>query len=73
MHFVRAMAARMTEVGRTKHEKGLPCYAGWSVSVDDLLQWLGVWVYMLAFPQAGDRGQYCEEPSGGFGPRHKLC
>eukprot|EP00965_Chrysotila_dentata_P117436 3881682-Pleurochrysis_carterae.AAC.2 len=38
-----------------------------------MLQWLRVWVYMLAFPQAGERSQYWEEPAGGFGPRHRIA
>eukprot|EP00965_Chrysotila_dentata_P003021 97814-Pleurochrysis_carterae.AAC.1 len=51
---LHAMAACiMTYVGRAKHESGRPDYAEWTVTTDDLLQWLGARLYTLAFPQAG--------------------
>eukprot|EP00965_Chrysotila_dentata_P115703 3823728-Pleurochrysis_carterae.AAC.2 len=75
MHFISLMAVRMTEVGRQKDAEGLDGYVGWTVSSEDILQRIGVWICMLAFLQAGDRMQYFEEPTGGFGPRHArmLC
>ena len=45
-----------------------PDYKGWSVSVDDVFQWIGCWLYMLAFPIPGPRSQYFKSPS--FGPFH---
>ena len=73
MTYLGLMAGEMTDVGKEFHRKGLHGVpASWSVSVPDLLQWIGVWMYMLAFPQPGSRRVYWEEPPGGFGPRHKL-
>ena len=71
--FLVALAARMTAAGKRKHEAGDRKYANWNVSVDDVYQWIDVWMYMLAFPQAGDRTNYWTEPPGGFGPRHRLA
>ena len=73
MTFLTLMAAEMTELGQEMHRKGSAQFsAKWSVSVDDLLQWIGVWMYMLAFPQPGGPRVYWQEPPGLFGPRHKL-
>eukprot|EP00965_Chrysotila_dentata_P173064 5710837-Pleurochrysis_carterae.AAC.1 len=66
------MAAVMTTEGAEKAAAGMSGYGGWNVTLDDLLQWIGVWRYMLAFPQGGERSKYWEEPKGGFGPRHCL-
>ena len=73
MTFLTLMAAEMTTIGKAKRADGDHDFpAGWEVSQADLLQWIGVWMYMLAFPQPGGRRVYWEEPPGGFGPRHKL-
>uniref|UniRef100_A0A7S3AX02 PiggyBac transposable element-derived protein domain-containing protein n=1 Tax=Haptolina ericina TaxID=156174 RepID=A0A7S3AX02_9EUKA len=73
MLFLELMAAAMTTQGRVKHDQGdVHFSANWTVTTNDLLQWIGVWMYMLAFPQPGGRRVYWEEPNGGFGPRHKL-
>ena len=72
MTYLTLMAAEMTEYGRELHSKNIHFPATWSVSVDDLLQWIGVWMYYLAFPQPGGPRVYWQEPPGGFGPRHKL-
>ena len=73
MLFLELMAAAMTTQGRVKHDQGDVSFsANWTVTTNDLLQWIGVWMYMLAFPQPGGRRVYWEEPKGGFGPRHKL-
>lgn len=75
MQYLEAMAAEMTAVGRAKAEgeKGQRRYANWQVTSDDLLQWIGVWIYMLAFPQqASMRRSYFQAPVGGYGPHHNL-
>eukprot|EP00965_Chrysotila_dentata_P092565 3054770-Pleurochrysis_carterae.AAC.1 len=41
MHYISEMAASMTSAGRAKHAAGLPGYASWAVTLDDLMQWLG--------------------------------
>ena len=70
--FLVAMAAEMTAVGNDKAKNGLRHFVNWSVSVDDVYQWIGVWMYMLAFPQTGDRRAFFKPPPGGFGPRHNI-
>ena len=41
---------------------------------EDLLQWIGVWLYMLAYPQVSStRRSYFQPPGGGFGPSHNLA
>lgn len=72
MSFLEVMAAEMQQQGAEKYAAGQRAYVGWRVNRDDLLQWIGVWLYMLAFPQAGERRAYWTEPSGGYGPRHRL-
>mmetsp|Transcript_56077 Transcript_56077/g.122080 ORF Transcript_56077/g.122080 Transcript_56077/m.122080 type:complete len:253 (+) Transcript_56077:606-1364(+) len=67
------MAVAMTEEGAKKAAAGHAGYSNWSVSVDDILQWIGVWLYMLAYPQVGARAKYWEERKGGYGPRHRLA
>ena len=69
MDFIKEMADRMQECGRAKGT----VWAGWRVTVDDLLQWIGVWYYFLAFPQNSDRRAYFQgESSKRFGPRHLI-
>ena len=73
MNYLEAMAAEMTEVGLKKAAEGQRRYAGWQVTSEDMLQWIGVWIYMLAFPQqASSRRSYFQPPMGGFGPNHNL-
>ena len=43
------MAKKMTENGQAKFKAGDRAYVNWEVSVNDILQWIGVWLYMLAF------------------------
>ena len=70
--FLALMAAKMQANGIAKHDNGDRRYTGWRVTLSDLIQWIGVWMYMLAFPQPGSRRAYWQEPVGGFGPRHRL-
>eukprot|EP00965_Chrysotila_dentata_P169613 5599016-Pleurochrysis_carterae.AAC.1 len=73
MEYMGEMTVCMTAAGRAKHEKGVPGYANWAVSLDDLIQWLGVWIYMLAFSSpGGDRSSYWVEPWNGFAHRCRL-
>lgn len=72
MAYLSDMAVAMTEKGAQKFAEGNRYFVNWKVTRDDLLQWIGVWIYMLAFPQAGSRRTYWMEPPGGFGPRHRL-
>lgn len=69
MEFLTEMADKMQAVGRAKGTQ----WAGWKVDVNDLLQWIGVWYYFLAFPQRGERRAYFAGPSSRrFGPRHMI-
>lgn len=70
--YLTAMALQMEKNGQAKHSNGDRNYARWRVSLDDLIQWIGVWIYMLAFPQPGDRRAFWQDPVGGYGPRHRL-
>jgi hypothetical protein len=75
MVFIAAMAAAMQARGRAKAKETGPekRWAKWTVTSNDVLQWIGVWLYMLAFPQPGERRAYFQESPGGFGPRHRLA
>jgi hypothetical protein len=70
--YLTEMAAEMTIEGVSMAEKSDSFSPGWVVSILDMFQWTGVWMYMLAFPQPGDRRAYWTEPIGGYGPRHNL-
>lgn len=71
--FLDEMANLMEQKGKAKYtEDGNRHYMNWKVSSEDICQWIGVWMYMLAFPQAGGRREYWMEPRGGYGPRHQL-
>ena len=76
-NYLEDMAAEMTEKGRKKGEEGdrhtARRFSSWNVTVDDVTMWIGVWMYMLAFPQqASSRRSYFQAPLGGFGPAHNL-
>lgn len=68
--FFEQMADAMQEEGRGKGA----AWASWRVTLDDLWQWIGVWFYMLAFDEKGDRRAYFNPPVGNkrnfFRPRH---
>lgn len=66
----KAMAANGAK--RYNAGKGDIHYKNWTVTEDDVHQWIGVWMYMLAFPQHGSRETYFQPPKGGFGPAHDL-
>ena len=68
--FFEPMATAMTADGARRYKEGHREYLNWNVSVNDLLQFIGIWIYMLAFHQPGSRDQYWQEPK--FGPRHRL-
>ena len=69
MPFLTEMADKMQAIGRSKGD----VWAGWRVTTDDVLQWLGVWYYFLACPQNSDRRAYFQgEGSRRFGPRHMI-
>ena len=69
LDFLSATADKMQEIGRAKGH----VWAGWKVTLDDVLQWIGVWFYFLAFPQNSDRRAYFQgEGSRRFGPRHLI-
>lgn len=69
MNFLKLMAKSMTDAGREKAASGQRKFDKWQVTV--LLQWIGVWMYMLAFPQqASSRRSYFTKI--GFGPQHDL-
>lgn len=73
MDYLTEMARQMEAKGVEKFEGGDRTYKNWAVNRDDVIQWIGVWLYMLAYPQSGDRRAYFTEPSRGFGPRHRLA
>ena len=72
--YLAAMAAAMQAKGLSKYNggQGDRYYHNWKVTLEDLYQWIGVWIYMLAFPQAGSRRDYFTERPGGYGPRHRI-
>ena len=67
VEYLTEMAKKMQKNGENR-AKTNPDYKCWSVSVDDVFQWIGCWLYMLAFPIPGPRSQYFKSPS--FGPFH---
>lgn len=69
--FLQAMADEMQAAGRQKASGASDRWAQWTVSYQDLIQWIGCWYYMLAFPQAGSREDYFR--SQPFGPAHDIA
>lgn len=65
--FLTTMAELMERNGKAR-AKSNPDYKNWSVSICDVYQWIGCWLYMLAFPVPGPRSQYFKTPY--FGPCH---
>lgn len=61
MVFLAALAAKMEANGKAKHDQKVDDYANWTVPVDDVLQWIGAWMYRLAFPQQGGIESYFNE------------
>jgi len=74
MEFIGLLAKKMEDNGKAKYDggKGDPHYKNWTVSVDDVLQWIGLWIYRLAWPQIGGWERYFQGPEGGVGPQHDL-
>ena len=77
MSYVQELAEKMQARGRAKYDhaagSGDVHYKNWTVTVDDVLQWIGCWLYMLAFHQPGGREQYfSDKPKNGFGPTYDL-
>ena len=62
----------MEKNGQARYDggKGDVHYKYWTVTTNDVYQWIGIWMYMLAQP--GDRASYFQPPEGGFGPKHDL-
>ena len=48
MTYLGHLAAMMQANGKARHDRKIPGYANWTVTVDDVLQWIGVWMYILA-------------------------
>ena len=69
--FLEGMAQAMQARGRAKASGPSDRWAQWCVTYKDVLQWLGCWYYMLAFPQSSDREDYFSSPA--FGPNHCLA
>jgi hypothetical protein len=65
--FLTQMAKTMEKNGKAR-AKSNPDYKNWRVSIDDVYQWIGCWLYMLAYPVPGPRSQYFKTPN--FGPCH---
>ena len=47
MTYLGHLAAMMQANGKARHDRKIPGYANWTVTVDDVLQWIGVWMYIL--------------------------
>lgn len=73
MEFIKELAAEMDAIGKAKHVDGISDYQNWAVTRDDVLQWIGVWLYRLAYPTQGGVEAYFNPPTGGFGPTHNLA
>ena len=78
MNFLTAMATLMTAIAKSKYDEDIAkgrknTNYKMTVSVGDILQWIGVWIYMLSFPMpGGTRRDYFTTPSGGYGPELNL-
>ncbi|KAL1530775.1 hypothetical protein AB1Y20_001673 [Prymnesium parvum] len=48
MNFINELARSMEEAGAAHFSKGKKAYANWKVTANDVLQWIGVWMYMLS-------------------------
>ena len=70
MLFLSALAESMTQTGQAKFKAGDRRFKSWKVSTDDALQWIGVWVYMLACGCTGGHRVYFGKNS--FGGSHFL-
>ena len=70
MGFLDEMAAAMTRTAEQKFRDGSRRFQNFTVAKSDLLQWIGVWMYMLAFNQSGGHRGYFGSQS--FGPDHCL-
>ena len=71
--YLETMAAEMQHIGQQKYNEGQRRFDKWVVTLEDLLQWIGVWTYMLAFPQqSSTRRSFFQAPLGGYGPAHNL-
>ena len=68
MLFLSALAESMTQTGQAKFKAGDRRFKSWKVSTNDVLQWIGVWVYMLACGCTGGHRVYFGKNS--FGGSH---
>ncbi|EOD33660.1 hypothetical protein EMIHUDRAFT_229385 [Emiliania huxleyi CCMP1516] len=63
MEYIGELAEQMQANGRARWTEGNDLnYKNWFVTTNDVLQWIGCWMYMLAF----------FTPSDGFGPTYDL-
>ena len=69
MSYIGEMAEAMQAAGRQKRAKDSD-YQNWFVTKDDVLQWLGVWLYILAHHSPGPRSQYFTHRPGQ--PKHYI-
>lgn len=70
MAYLEEMAGTMTRTAGEKARQGARRFNNFRVTVQDLLQWIGCWIYMLAFNQSGGhRAYFGPQP---FGPSHRL-
>lgn len=68
--FLAVMAAEMQAAGRQKASGPNDAWNKWTVSFNDMIQWIGVWMYFLAHPQSGAREDYFKRKK--YGPCHNL-
>ena len=55
--YIIDLAKLMTKNGKTRSTKN-PDYKFWNLEVNDVYQWIGVWLYILAHFSPGPRSQY---------------
>ena len=63
------LAKLMTKNGKDRARND-PHYKHWDVQVNDVYQWIGVWLYMLAHHSPGPRSQYFDSVPGE--PKHFI-
>ena len=73
--YLAELASKIEANGLAKYADGSGDrhYQNWRVTIDDVFQWIGAWLYMLAFHQPGGREQYFDDtPKEGVGPTYDL-
>ena len=75
MSYIAAIATKMQDNGKARYDKssGNSDYKYWTVTSNDVLQWIGVWLSVHAgFPNAWRSCRLSSAPENDFGPRHSI-